>query len=175
MPRSLANRGDRLAYSNGIVLLAALASFLIAIFRAHTGALIPLYAIGVVSFTVAQIGLVRRWHKVKGTFWKGKMTINLIGAVLSAVVAFVFAVTKFTGGAWIVLVVLPLLILFSLAIHRHYDAVAEQLRINYKTDRPEAHRVTSIVLVSGIHRVVKKYTLICQEPGNRLYRRVRRF
>lgn len=166
LPRSLANRGDRLAYSNGIVLLAALAGFLIAIFRAHTVALIPLYAIGVfISFTVAQIGLVRRWRKVKGTFWKGKMTTNLIGAVITSVVALVFTVTKFTSGAWIVLVILPLLIMFSLAIHRHYDAVAEQLHINYKIDRPEAHHVTSIVLVSGIHRVVNNTLSFAKSLG----------
>ncbi|MBM7645998.1 amino acid transporter [Scopulibacillus daqui] len=155
LPRGLTNRGDRLGYSNGIILLAALASLLIAAFRANTNALIPLYAIGVfISFTVAQIGLIRRWRRVKGSYWKLKLFINLIGAIVTLIVALIFAVTKFASGAWIVLIVLPFLIFISIAIHRHYHQVALQLRINPKEDHPEPHHVTSIVLVSGVHRVV---------------------
>ncbi|WP_028403281.1 APC family permease [Ectobacillus panaciterrae] len=155
LPRSLTNRGDRLGYSNGIIVLAALACILIISFHAHTNALIPLYAIGVfLSFTVAQIGLMRRWKRVKGSNWKLKLTINTIGAIVTSIVAVIFAVTKFTGGAWVVLVVLPILIFFSLSIHRHYQEIAKELRIDPKETYPEANKVVTLVLVSGVHRVV---------------------
>lgn len=155
LPRALTNRGDRLGYSNGIILLAGLSSLLIIIFHANTNALIPLYAIGVfLSFTVAQIGLFRRWSRIKGPHWKIKFTINMIGAIITALVAVIFAVTKFVDGAWIVLIVLPLIIFFSIAIHRHYDHIASELRIDPKLTHPEQHQVISMVLVSGVHRVV---------------------
>jgi amino acid transporter len=155
LPRALTNRGDRLGYSNGIIVLAGLASLLIAAFHAHTNALIPLYAIGVfLSFTIAQVGLLIRWKKVKGPNWTIKFSINLLGAIISALVAVIFAVTKFTEGAWIVLIILPLIILFSLAVHSHYKYVAQELRIDPKEAVPDKHRVITIVLVSGVHRVV---------------------
>lgn len=154
LPRGLANRGDRLGYSNGIIALAALASLLILAFHAHTNALIPLYAIGVfLSFSVAQIGLVRRWKRVKGPWYKVKFFINFFGAIVTSVVAIIFAVTKFTGGAWIVLVVLPVLVYFSMKIHQHYEQIAQQLRLEPGMV-PEATNVVTIVLVSGVHRVV---------------------
>ncbi|MFD0767532.1 APC family permease [Bacillus sp. CGMCC 1.60114] len=155
LPRSLTNRGDRLGYSNGIIVLASLACILIISFHAHTNALIPLYAIGVfLSFTVAQIGLMRRWKRVKGPNWKIKLTINTVGAVITAIVAVIFAVTKFTGGAWVVLVVLPIIIFISMAIHKHYEDIAKELRIDTQSIRPEASKVVTLVLVSGVHRVV---------------------
>lgn len=155
LPRKLAQRGDRLSYSNGILMVAALASLLVAIFHSRTNSLIPLYAIGVfVSFTIAQVGLVRRWNRVKGRHWRAYRAINGIGAVVTAVVALIFAVTKFTGGAWMIIVILPLFVHFSLTISRHYQEVAGQLHIDLVKDRPVAHKVTSIVLISGIQRVV---------------------
>jgi len=155
LPRALTNRGDRLGYSNGIFVLAGLAILLIIAFRAHTNALIPLYAIGVfLSFTVAQIGLLRRWRKVKGAKWRVKFVINLIGSIITALVAVIFAFTKFVDGAWVVLIVLPLLIVLSLLIKRHYTQVAFELKIDPKETRPTAHRIITIVLVSGVHRVV---------------------
>lgn len=156
LPRGLTNRGDRLGYSNGIITLAATASLLIIAFQAHTNALIPLYAIGVfLSFTVAQFGLMKRWKRVKGTHWKTKLAINTIGAIITTIVALIFAVTKFTSGAWIVLIIIPLLIFSSLAIYHHYQDVARELKIDLHTTRPEKNRVITIVLVSGIHRVVQ--------------------
>ncbi|CAM3142486.1 APC family permease [Sporolactobacillus spathodeae] len=155
LPRKLAQRGDRLSYSNGLISLATLASLLIVFFHAETNALIPLYAIGVfVSFTIAQTGLVRRWHRIRGGHWKTYLVINSIGGVVSATVAIIFAFTKFTSGAWLVLIILPLFALFSLKVHRHYQMVAAQLRIDLHKERPVAHKVVSIVLLSGIHRVV---------------------
>ena len=156
LPRGLTNRGDRLGYSNGIITLAAIASLLIIAFQANTNALIPLYAIGVfLSFTVAQFGLIKRWKREKGSGWKTKLAINTVGGIVTLLVAVIFAVTKFTSGAWIVLIVIPLIIFFSLAIHHHYQAVANELKIDLKSERPETSRVITIVLVSGVHRVVQ--------------------
>jgi amino acid transporter len=154
LPRGLSHRGDRLGFSNGIIVLAALAILLIIGFHAHTNSLIPLYAIGVfLSFSVAQYGLIMRWLKIKGRHWHIKLAVNIVGAMTTSTVAVMFSITKFTGGAWIVLAVLPIVILFSLAIHQHYEEVAYELRLEegiFPTERP----VISVVLVSGIHRVV---------------------
>ncbi|MFD3448878.1 APC family permease [Microbacteriaceae bacterium 4G12] len=166
LPRGLTNRGDRLGYSNGIIVLAALASLLIISFHAHTNALIPLYAIGVfLSFTVAQIGLVRRWKRVKGPKWRIKFSINLVGAFITAIVAIIFAVTKFTGGAWIVLIVLPIMILFSLSIRRHYEEIAEELRMDITETHPETKKVVTLVLVSGVHHVVNNTVSFAKSLG----------
>lgn len=155
LPRGLTNRGDRLGYSNGIIALAAAASLLIIAFQAHTNSLIPLYAIGVfLSFTIAQFGLTKRWKRVKGPNWQVKFAINTVGLIVTSVVTIIFAVTKFTGGAWVVLVVIPALILFSTAIYNHYQNVSEELGIDLSTFKPEANKVITIVLVSGTHRVV---------------------
>ncbi len=155
LPRALTIRGDKLGYSNGMVILAALASLLIEVFHAQTNALIPLYAIGVfVAFTVAQFGLTRRWFRIKGKIWRIKATINTFGAIVTAVVAVIFAVTKFTSGAWIVLIVLPILIFFASRIRKHYDEIADELHIDLDTMRPQKHPILSVVLISGIHRVV---------------------
>ncbi|WP_304459770.1 APC family permease, partial [Alicyclobacillus sendaiensis] len=138
LPRALRLRGDRLGYSNGMIVLAALASLLIEIFHAQTNNLIPLYAIGVfVAFTVAQLGLIKRWIRVKGRLWRLKAGINAFGAFITALVSVIFAVTKFTSGAWIVLVVIPLMIYLAMKVHRHYEDVADELRIDLKVDRPQ--------------------------------------
>ncbi|GMA55606.1 hypothetical protein GCM10025858_01090 [Alicyclobacillus sacchari] len=155
LPRALTLRGDRLGYSNGMIVLAALASLLIEVFHAQTNALIPLYAIGVfVAFTVAQLGLFKRWIRVKGSMWRTKAVINGFGAFITGLVAVVFAVTKFTSGAWIVLVILPVVIFIAMKIRQHYIEVADELRIDLKTVHPEKHRIVSVVLISGIHRLV---------------------
>lgn len=167
LPRGLTNRGDRLGYSNGIIALAASASLLIIAFHAHTNALIPLYAIGVfLSFTIAQFGLMKRWKRIKGPKWKVKLSINTVGAVITTIVAIIFAVTKFTSGAWIVLIVIPLLIITSMAIQHHYHDVASELKIDLCTSQPEMNRVVTIVLVSGIHRVVQNTLSFAKSLGN---------
>lgn len=154
LPRGLANRGDRLGYSNGIIVLAAFASLLILGFHAHTNSLIPLYAIGVfLSFSVAQFGLIRRWLKVRGRHWRLKLAVNTIGAIITTIVAVIFAVTKFMGGAWIVLVVLPIFVFFSFAIHKHYQQIAMKLKLPANMF-PVTSEVVTVVLVSGVHRVV---------------------
>ncbi|MFB5192561.1 APC family permease [Alicyclobacillus fastidiosus] len=157
LPRALVVRGDRLGYSNGMIVLAALSILLIEVFSAQTNALIPLYSIGVfLAFTIAQLGLTRRWMRVKGRGWKTKAIINSFGATVTAIVSIVVAVTKFTGGAWIVLVILPILVFLATRIRTHYNNVADALRMDIKHSPPLEHRVISVVLVSSVHEIVRQ-------------------
>ena len=154
MPRQLAHRGDRLVFSNGILILALVASLLIVLFRGDTHALIPLYAIGVfLSFTLSQLGMVRRSLRLRDTGWRRVLVISGVGTVVTALVVGIFAVTKFTQGAWIVVLVIPLLILFFLLLKGHYDAFGRALAMEeWSAVAPRRH--TAIVPVSGIHRGV---------------------
>jgi amino acid transporter len=156
MPRQFASRGDRLAFSNGIIILAVLSALLLIVFHAETHALIPLYAIGVfVSFTLSQLGMVRFWFREHGPRWPMRATLNATGAVTTGIVALVIAVTKFTHGAWLVILLIPILVLLLLTIRRHYDDVAVQLSLDGMTpdDAPPAqHHV--LVLVGDVHRGV---------------------
>jgi amino acid transporter len=202
MPRQFSNRGDRLVFSNGIVILAIFSSILVAAFGGDTSRLIPLYAVGVfLSFTLSQLGMVRHWLKErdrnqesgrasgsqsvsgangnagaplpdpeltveeahKSTFvtdevtapsnWKKSIVINGVGAIATALVMIVLIVTKFVHGAWIVVVVTPLLVLMFRAIHKHYLSVADQLSIE-GLEPLRAVNHTVIVPISGIHRGV---------------------
>ncbi|MBE1444055.1 APC family permease [Paenibacillus sp. OAS669] len=153
-PRMFANRGDRLSFHFGIVTLGILASLLLIAFRGKTDALIPLYAIGVfLSFTLAQSGLVRKWFREKQKGWQGRLLINGLGALVSFAVLIIFCVTKFVEGAWIVIILTPILLWFITKIYDHYEDVADQLRINL--DEPLPHRESIIIIpIAGIHRVV---------------------
>ena len=171
LPRQLTFRGSRLVYSNGIITLSIIASLLIVIFKARVDLLIPLYAIGVfLSFTLSQTGMARRWWKIghlkegqkvaeagsvlqydKG--WHTKMFINGFGAVCTAIVMLIFAVTKFREGAWVVLIIIPVLVKLFFTIHHHYKDLADHLTLNRFSGIPERrtrHRV--IMPVSGIHQ-----------------------
>jgi amino acid transporter len=171
MPRQLTYRGSRLVYSYGIVSLGAVASILIIVFQASVSRLIPLYAIGVfLSFTLAQAGMARRWwrsghldpedttsvHAHNLRYEKGwfiKMISNGFGALCTAVVMFVFVITKFRDGAWIVLLLTPFLISIFLWIHRHYAKLAHRLSLERYGEPPPSnarHRV--IVPVSNVHQ-----------------------
>jgi amino acid transporter len=170
LPRQLVHRGSRLVFSRGILVLAVVASLLIAVFDASVTALIPLYAIGVfLSFTLSQAGMTHRWWKVgrlargaevqeRGSVlrhdrrWAVKMAINAVGAVATATVMLVFAVTKFRDGAWFVVLLIPSLVMVFLAIHRHYRDLAEDLSLeDYGAPaRIRRHRV--ILPISGVHR-----------------------
>lgn len=128
MPRQFINRGDRLVFSNGIFILAALASILIVIFDANLTQLIQLYLVGVfISFTLSQAGMVVHWRKTREPNWRRRVLINGYGATFTAITFFVVSTTKFVHGAWIVLTAIPLLILLMRAINRHYTSVAEEL------------------------------------------------
>ena len=199
LPRQLANRGDRLVFSNGIVILAIFSAVLVSAFGGDTSRLIPLYAIGVfLSFTLSQSGMVVHWLRERAKVnsqrkkdasravppssndplpdvaleneeihrsyfvtdevtapanWKKSLVINAVGALATFIVLCVFIATKFIHGAWIVLVVIPLLVLLFRAIHNHYVMVAKQLSTEgLEHIRPIKHTV--IVPISGIHRGV---------------------
>lgn len=146
MPRQLMNRGDRLVFSNGVLILSILASVLIVVFNADLNRLIQLYLVGVfVSFTLSQSGMVIHWLKYKDRGWRRSIVINALGAVLTAVVLCVVIATKFTEGAWIVVGATPLLMLLMRSIHKHYADVANQLE--HPDRRPLDHR-------QGDHSVV---------------------
>jgi amino acid transporter len=154
LPRQLANRGDRLVFSNGVIVLALLAGTLITLFGAKTNALIPLYAVGVfVSFTLSQAGMVRHHQKEHEPHWRRSLVINGVGAVATAVVAVIIASTKFLKGAWVPLVVIPIIVVLFKTIKRHYDSVTERLRVSVDY-KPRRMNHTVVVLVGSVHRGV---------------------
>jgi amino acid transporter len=155
MPHQMAIMGDRLVFSNGIVILGFFSCLLIVFFEGDTHALIPLYAVGVfLSFTLAQAGMVQRWLNKKGPHWRKKLTVNGVGAVTTAVATVIIASTKFLHGAWIVIVLIPLLILMFRSIRLHYRAVAQQVTLE-RGQRPPLPRRNSIVIpISGVNRAV---------------------
>lgn len=170
LPRQFTFRGSRLVYSWGIAALAILASLLIILFQASVTRLIPLYAIGVfLSFTLSQTGMARRWWKsgrlkkgqeitetgsvvVHDPHWKIKMIVNGFGAICTFIVMIVFAATKFMDGAWIIILLIPMMIFIFFGIHHHYKAVARQLSLEKFQAGPRTTRHRVIVLIAGVHR-----------------------
>jgi len=150
-PRQLTTQGDRLVFSNGILVLGGLAALLIVLFSGETHALIPLYAVGVfISFTLSQAGMVRHWLVDHGPGWRRRLAINGTGAVVTAVVTVVIAVTKFTHGAWIVVLLIPLMVMGFRAINRHYEALADELSLEHLVQEPPVTN-TVLVLAGDIH------------------------
>jgi len=153
MPRQMANRGDRLVFSNGILILAAVSIVLLIMFQGSVNALIPLYAVGVfLSFTLSQSGMVCHWLKESHPV-PHHIALNGLGALCTAVVTVVIAVTKFTHGAWMVVVLIPLIVLGFMRIHEHYRKVAERLSL-VGAARPRIGKNPVVVLVAGIHKGV---------------------
>lgn len=157
LPRYLANRGDRLVFSNGIFLLGALAGLLVVLFGGATHALIPLYAVGVfLSFTLSQSGMVVHWWKLRERGWQRNLIVNAVGAAATLLVLIVITVTKFLLGAWMVILLLPMLVIIFRAIHRHYVGLGRQLRVTNccptLPTEPVRHRI--IVPVSGVNNAV---------------------
>ena len=154
LPRQLANLGDRLVYSNGIMALGLVAAAVLIGFHGETHRLIPLYAVGVfLTFTLAQAGLVRHWLAVREETpnWKPRAIINGLGSAVTGVVTIVIAVTKFTTGAWVVVLVIPILVLAFLRIKRHYNEVAEHLTLDGAALPPPMKNLV-LVLVGSVHR-----------------------
>lgn len=146
MPHQFSFRGDRLAFTVGISALGGVAGLLIFAFQGDTHALIPLYAVGVfLAFTLSQTGMVMHWRKLKTPGWKRNAIINGIGAVATAVILTIAAVTKFSHGAWVVMILIPVLVGGFMLIQSHYKRVADQLRID-PTQLP-ALTITQFVLV----------------------------
>ena len=181
MPRQFGTRGDKLVFSNGIIILAIFSAILVAAFGGDTSRLIPLYAVGVfLSFTLSQVGMVRHWMKAgraqradgpsheepaadnpadladerkQARHWRKSILINGLGAIATFIVLMVLIITKFIHGAWIVVVLIPLLVMMFRAIHRHYQELGKQLTMEgIQGLRPIRHEV--IVPISGIHRGV---------------------
>ena len=155
MPRQMAMMGDRLVFSNGIMILGAFSCFLIVTFESNTHALIPLYAVGVfLSFTLSQAGMVRRWLIKRGPHWRKKLVINGIGAVTTAVATTIIASTKFMHGAWIVIVLIPLFIMMFRGIRSHYKAVTEQIALSRGHRPPMPRRNIVLIPIGGVNRAV---------------------
>ncbi len=154
LPRQLAGLGDRLVFANGIILLSIGAGILIVVFGGDTHSLIPLFAIGAfLSFTLSQSGMVRHWYRLRGYRWKLKMVANGLGALATAVTLIVVAVSKFTSGAWITLIVIPLIVFTFLRIRNHYDLVRKQLSLRGLPPSLRPQPSPRIVIpISGIHR-----------------------
>jgi amino acid transporter len=154
LPRQLANRGDRLVFSNGVVVLAAAAAVLVIVFQGEVSALIPLYAVGVFTcFTLSQSGMVKRHWRLREPRWRFSMTINVVGAITTFIVLLVVVVSKFTIGAWLPAIVIPMIVLILLSIRRHYDRVQEAVEIptGWRAKR-KTHNV--VVLVGTVNRGV---------------------
>lgn len=169
MPRQLAYRGSRLVFSRGITSLTVIASLLIVIFNASVTALIPLWAVGVfLSFTLSQAGMARHWwnngrlmkrqdtkNEVVSRYdpgWRWKLAINGLGAVTTAIVTLIFAITKFVDGAWIIVLLLPALVISFYAVHRHYKNLARDLSLEDYGQPPPSKRHRVLVPIAGVHR-----------------------
>jgi amino acid transporter len=156
MPRQFSYRGDRLAYSWGIVVLSSVAAFLIWLFGGEVTALIPLYSVGVfVCFTLSQIGMVKHWRTVKESGWQWRLGLNAFGAVLTAVVLVVVVSVKFIDGAYLVVILIPTLVAMMLFIHRQYDASRRELSVRQDLVFSPPHREErAVVPIPGVNRAV---------------------
>jgi amino acid transporter len=156
MPRQFAFRGDRLAFSWGIVVLAAVAIGMLFVFKADTHALIPLYSVGVfICFTLSQTGMVIHWRKERSSGWAWRSLVNGFGAILTGVVFIVVATEKFADGAWMVLLFIPLLIAMMLFVSHQYVASARQLEMSASAAVPQPHRHNRVIVpIPGVNRAV---------------------
>jgi hypothetical protein len=161
LPRQLHTRGDRLAFSNGIIVLAGLAIVLIVIYQAEVSSLIQLYIVGVfVSFTFSQLGMIRHWNRLlaqgppaadRRRMYRSR-AVNAVGFVMTGSVLIIVLLTKFTKGAWIVVIAMPLLYLLMQGIRRHYDQVSVELAVQDDDRMVLPSRVHAMVLVSKVHK-----------------------
>ncbi|HJQ54444.1 MAG TPA: APC family permease [Gemmatimonadaceae bacterium] len=150
MPRQLAARGDRLAFSNGIIALGVIAAVIVWVFRGQTNALIPLYAVGVfVCFTLSQAGMVLHWLRSRAPGWRWKAILNGVGALATGIVSIIQVVTKFVEGAWIVVLIIPVIIALLRKIHRHYAQFAADVQFTGQSPIAPMHH-SVVVPVNGI-------------------------
>jgi len=152
LPRQFAARGDRLVFSNGVLILAVMASVLLVVFQGDVSKLIPLYAVGVfTSFTLSQTGMVRHHLKEKAKGWRLSMAFSIVGAIATGIVMIVVIVSKFLIGAWIIVVIVPIIVIAFKGVSRHYHSVAQQLRITPEPETPVLQH-SVVVLVGGLQR-----------------------
>lgn len=184
LPRQLTYRGSRLVFSWGVMVLAGFASILVLIAKANTTALIPLYAIGVfLSFTVSQTGMTVRLRKIGrlepgqviqgreapmtyDPHWRLKMFISAFGALSTGVVMLVFAITKFTSGAWFVVILIPTLVFIFFRIHHHYQSVAHALSLAHVTIDMNPHPVQTLILVDQVHAETVRLVSFAKSLGH---------
>lgn len=155
VPRQLSFLGDRLVYANGMMLLAGLAALLIVLFRGDTHALVPLFAVGAfLAFTLSQMGMVVHWIRLKGPNWRLKALANGLGAIATTTTLLVIAISKFSTGAWIVVILIPMLVLGFRSVKHHYNAVREQLTVHHglPPDLRALPHPRVVVPVAGVHR-----------------------
>jgi amino acid transporter len=152
LPRQLANRGDRLVFSNGIVALSLIAGLLIVVFDAEVSGLIPLYAVGVFTgFTLSQSGMVVHHWRLRDQGWRVGLAINVVGAIATGVVLAVVVISKFTIGAWIPAVVIPILVVILRLIHRHYESVRQVVSLTSDW-KPKRYDHFVVVLVGTLNK-----------------------
>jgi amino acid transporter len=168
LPRQFTSLGDRLVFSNGIILLASASAFLVIIFNARVTQLIPLYAVGVfLGFTLSQAGMVRRWFRLRTPGWQRSAFLNGLGAVTTFIVLWVIIIAKFLEGAWMIVLLIPAMVLLFLGIHKHYVNASRQLSLE-GLEPPPPLRNTVIVPVSTLHRGVINALRYAESiaPGN---------
>ncbi|HEX6463863.1 MAG TPA: APC family permease, partial [Vicinamibacterales bacterium] len=154
LPRQFSNQGDRLAFSNGIFALSFFAGLLLVVFGGDTHALIPLYMIGVfISFTLSQFGMVLHWRRLREPGWVASAFVNGVGAVATAIVLCIVTLTKALEGAWIIILLIPVLVVVFKATHDHYQHVADQLSLQGWKKEARQHS-TVLVPIGGVHRAV---------------------
>ncbi len=171
MPRQFAQRGDRLAFSTGIIALSLVAALLVVLFNASVINLIPLYTVGVfIAFTLSQAGMVRKWLRERGHGWRVSASINAAGALATGVVALVVGVSKFTLGAWVVVTILPLLVALLWSIHRHYRSIEDRLLIASTVPvRVADARPLIVVPISRIDRASLRALAVAKGLGGDLH------
>ncbi len=164
-PRFFARRGDRLAFDNGIILLATLAMVLIVAFGGSVTQLVPLYAVGVfLAFTLSQAGMVVHWRRRREPGWRLRAALNGLGAVVTGIVTVIVAIAKFTLGAWVVVIVIPTLVIIMLAIYRHYRFVEDMLTLEYPQVKVQVpHRLRVVVPVAWADRAALRALHIAQQ------------
>ena len=171
MPRQFAQRGDRLAFSTGIIALALVSSLLIVAYDASVTGLIPLYTVGVfIAFTLSQSGMVKKWLRERGRGWHVSAVINGLGAIATGVVAIVVAVSKFEAGAWMVVAILPMLVALLWWIHQHYRSIEDRLLIasTVPVRVPEAHPLV-VVPISRIDRASLRALAVAKGLGGEIH------
>lgn len=154
LPFQLVALGERLVFSNGILLLSAMTGVMVIVFNGESHALVPMFAIGAfLAFTLSQSGMVVHWYRNKGNHWQLKAILNSLGALTTGIMVIVVAVSKFIHGAWITLLVIPLLLLVFYTIHGHYQLVAKQLSLKgLPPDLKTSSQIRLVIPISGVHR-----------------------
>ena len=156
LPHLFTMRGDRQVFANGIGVLAVLSGALLIAVDGNTNTLIPLFAIGVfIGFTLAQTGLVVHWSRSRPSGWRRRAAINGLGAVITAIATVVFLISKFTEGAWVVVIAIPAFIVLFLRIHAYYERTRKELRLDETPVKPEPKRTIVIVPVNRVSRLTE--------------------